>query len=137
LSESLEPLLLKGIHNHCTFLIEYLQSAINNLRNEAMLVSELIQGLIQALYHVGLALFVHLISIIEEFLQNLDFVLVPADFVVTVEKNEVRTTHTGSEFEFFYNFGIGIFLEVWHSQLEMHCVIFVELSNISDFIVLG
>jgi len=85
LSESLEACRFKSFNYSLALLIENLEPSIDNLRNEPMLVCEFVKGLRKPLDHVGFAVLIHFITILEEFLKNLNLVGITTDFVVAIK----------------------------------------------------
>lgn len=77
------------MNNHCFLLVEDLELPMNNVSNELVLIFQLFMILTELLNHESLALLVHIIPILEEFLKNVNFVGVLSDFVVLVKQNEV------------------------------------------------
>lgn len=60
--------------------------------------------LLEPLEHVFPPSLVHLESVLEELFQNLSFVFVAFDRIVSTEKHEIVTAQTRCQFELLFNF---------------------------------
>lgn len=101
-----------------------------------MLIFRVLKLLTQSLDHISLALLVHLIPVLEEFLENFNFVCIPSDFVVPIKQHEVRAAHARGQSEIFHDFFIRELFEIIDSQLKVNRIILVELLNVCDFVIL-
>jgi hypothetical protein len=93
--------------------------------------------LTELLNNESLALLVHIIPILEEFLENVDFVGVLSDFVVLVQQNEVRAANARGQLELFSDILIRQLSVIRDSQLEVNRVVLVELLYVCNFFILS
>ena len=125
------------MYNHCFLLVEDLELPVNNVSNELVLIFQLFMILTELLNHESLALLVHVIPILEEFLKNINFVGVLSDFVVLVKQNEVRAANARGQLELFLDILIRQLSEIRDSQLEVNRVVLVELLYVCYFGILS
>ena len=125
------------MYNHCFLLVEDLNFPLYNVRNELVLIFQLFMILTELLNNESLALLVHIIPILEEFLKNVDFVGVVSDFVVLVKQNEVRAANARGQLELFSDILIRQVSEIRDSQLEVNRVVLVELLYVCNFFILS
>jgi hypothetical protein len=125
------------MYNHCFLLVEDLNFPLYNVRNELELIFQLFMILTELLNNESLALLVHIIPILEEFLENVDFVGVLSDFVVLVQQNEVRAANARGQLELFSDILIRQLSVIRDSQLEVNRVVLVELLYVCNFFILS
>jgi hypothetical protein len=125
------------MYNHCFLLVEDLELPVNNVSNELVLIFQLFMILTELLNNESLALLVHIIPILEEFLKNVDFVGVLSDFVVLVKQDEVRAANSRGQLELFSDILIRQLSEIRDSQLEVNRVVLVELLYVRNFVILS
>jgi hypothetical protein len=125
------------MYNHCFLLVEDLNFPLYNVRNELELIFQLFMILTELLNNESLALLVHIIPILEEFLENVDFVGVLSDFVVLVQQNEVRAANARGQLELFSDILIRQLSEIRDSQLEVNRVVLVEVLYVCNFFILS
>ena len=101
-----------------------------------MLIFRILKLLSQSLDHVSLALLVHLIAVLEELLEDFNFVCIPSNFVVPIKQNEVRAAHACGQSEVFHDFFIRELFEIRYSQFKVDRIILVELLNVCNFVIL-